>query len=53
MAGEDIIDALLRNNGGRISFPVRAEDGDITFGGDQFTFVTKQIGGEDDGDSVE
>lgn len=53
MAGEDIIDALLRNNGGRISFPVHAEDGDITFGGDQFTFVTKQIGGEDDGDSVE
>lgn len=53
MAGEDIIEALLRNNGGRISFPVRAEDGDIAFGGDQFTFVTKQIGGEDDGDSAE
>lgn len=53
MAGEDIIDALLKNNGGYISFPVRDDDGDITFGGERFTFTTKQIGGKEDGDSIE
>jgi len=46
MAGDDIIEALLKNNNGCISFPVHDENGDIAFGGEMFTFVTKQIGGE-------
>lgn len=53
MAGDDIIDALLRNNNGRISFPVHNENGDIAFGGERFTFATKQIGGEDNEHCVE
>lgn len=48
MAGEDIIDALIRNNGGHITFPVLDKDGDIGFGGEMFRFITKQIGGEGD-----
>lgn len=46
MAGDDIIEALFKNNNGCISFPVHDENGDIAFGGEMFTFVTKQIGGE-------
>lgn len=46
IAGDDIVNALLRNNGGFISFPIRSNDGEITFGGERFTFTTKQIGGE-------
>ena len=53
MAGDDIIETLLRKNGGRISFPVHDENGDVAFGGEMFTFTTKQIGGTDDEHCVE
>lgn len=47
IAGDIIIETLLKNNNGCISFPVRDENGDIAFGGETFTLTTKRIGGED------
>ncbi len=53
MASDEIIDALVRNNGGYISFPARDDNGDVLFGGERFSFARKQIGGEADEYSAE
>ena len=45
IAGEDIINNLLEHNDGVITYPTLDPDGDVEFGGERFTFATKQIGG--------
>lgn len=53
MAGDDIIEALIRNNNGYISFPVHDEHGDVLFGGERYSFSRKQLGGDADEYSAE
>lgn len=53
LAGEEIIENLLRNNGFRIAYPVVDENGDLVFGGERFSFSIKQIGGAEDERSFE
>lgn len=48
MSGEEIITNLLDINNGYISFPVQDTDGTVSFGGEKFSFFTKQIGGDTD-----
>lgn len=45
MCANTIVNNLLAKNGNKISAPVRDEDGDIEFGGDMFSIITKEIGG--------
>lgn len=45
MAGEEVIENLLTNNGYQITYPTIDECGDVEFGGDRFSFATKRIGG--------
>ena len=44
---EVIVDNLLAKNDNIISAPVRSADGDIEFGGERFSIITRKIGGED------
>lgn len=44
IASEDIIDNLIGNNGGRLLYPTRDENGDIEFGGERFAIAVKMIG---------
>lgn len=43
VVSEEIVENLLRNNDYTISYPVKSEDGDVVFGGESFTFHSKQL----------
>ena len=43
MCAESIIKNLLNKNGNKISFPSLDEDGEITYGGNRYTIVTKEL----------
>lgn len=51
IAGEQIFNNILRNNGNTITYPVKNDDGDIEFCGKRFSLHTQQIGGDLDVDS--
>ena len=51
IAGEQIFNNILRNNGNTITYPVENDDGDIEFCGKRFSLHTQQIGGDLDVDS--
>lgn len=54
IVGEEVVENLLRRNGGRIAFPTRDDDGDLVFGGERFSVTTWKIReGEQDGDHTE
>lgn len=53
IVAEEMINNLLRHNGYKINYPVRDSEGDVYYGGERFTFRTKQIGGEEDTDPDE
>ena len=53
MCGDEIIENLLVNNGGRISYPTLCEDGEIEYGGNRFTIETTEIGADTDDNSIE
>lgn len=44
MCGSSIIRNLLKNNNNLISYPTIDLSGDVSYGGDNFTIMTKQIG---------
>ena len=44
MCGHEIIHNLLSNNNSTISFPVADANGDIKYGGESFSIVSKRIG---------
>lgn len=44
MCGKEIIENLLRRNGNRVSFLALSPDGEVSFGGDRFAMVEKEIG---------
>ena len=46
MCGAEIVANLLRRSGGKISYPVQDENGNITFCGKRFAIHTKEIGGD-------
>lgn len=48
MCGHTIIRNLLRNCGGMISYPVKDENGEVEFGGNRFTIMTKKVEAEDE-----
>jgi hypothetical protein len=50
VAGDQIFNNVLKNNGYCISYPVKDENGDIEFGGNKFSLCTQQIGGDLDVD---
>ena len=50
VAGEEIVNNVLKNNGYTLNIPVKNEDGDIEFGGKRFSLLTMQIGGDADVD---
>lgn len=45
VAGEQILNNVLKSNGYIISYPVKDNDGDIVFNGHKFSLYTQQIGG--------
>jgi hypothetical protein len=45
ICGEEIVANLLKKNGNMINFPVLDDEGDIEYGGNMFTFMSKEIGG--------
>ena len=45
LTSEEIIENLLSHNDNKISYPILDVNGDISFAGERFSFVTKQIGG--------
>ncbi len=51
IAGEQIFNNILKNNGNTITYPVKNDDGDIEFCGKRFSLHTQQIGGDLDVDS--
>lgn len=51
VAGEQIFNNVLKNNGGTITYPVKDNDGDIEFLGKRFSLHTQKIGGDLDVDS--
>ena len=54
IVGEEVVENLLRRNGGRIAFPTRDDDGGLVFGGERFSVTTWKIReGEQDGDHTE
>lgn len=54
IVGEEVVENLLRRNGGRIAFPTRDDDGGLVFGGERFSVTTWKIReGERDGDHIE
>lgn len=50
VAGEQIFNNVLKNNGYIIKYPVKDENGDIEFCGKRFSLYAQQIGGELDVD---
>ncbi len=51
VAGEQIFDNILKNNGYIIKYPIKDENGDIEFNGNKFSLYTQRIGGDLDVDS--
>ena len=51
VAGEQIFNNVLKNNGYTISYPVKDECGDIDFGGKKISLYTQRIGGDVNVDS--
>lgn len=47
IASDEIVDNLVRNNGNRLMFPTRDDNGDFEFGGERFAIATKEIGESD------
>jgi len=45
VAGEEIFNNVLKNNGYVLNIPIKDDNGDIEFGGQRFALQTKQIGG--------
>ena len=45
IAGEQIFNNVLKNNGNIISYPIKDDSGDIDFCGQRFSLYTQQIGG--------
>ena len=50
VAGEQIFNNVLKNNGYTIRYPMKDDDGDIEFCGKRFSLHTQQIGGDLDVD---
>ena len=50
VAGEEIFYNVLKNNGYTLNIPIKDDDGDIEFGGQRFSLLTTQIGGDIDVD---
>jgi hypothetical protein len=50
VAGEEIFNNVLKNNGYILNIPVKDDDGDIEFGGKRFSLLTMQFGGKLDVD---
>jgi hypothetical protein len=46
VAGEQIFNNVLKNNGYVIKYPVKDENGDIEFNGNKYSLYTQQIGGD-------
>lgn len=46
IAGEQIFNNILKNNGYTIQYPVKDDNGDIEFCGKRFSLYTQQIGGD-------
>ena len=46
VAGEQIFNNVLKNNGYTIKYPVKDENGDIEFNGNKYSLYTQQIGGD-------
>ena len=46
VAGEQIFNNVLKKNGHIIRYPIKDKDGDIEFGGNNFSLYTQQIGGD-------
>ena len=51
VAGEQIFNNVLKNNGYKIKYPIKDIDGDIEFCGNKFSLHTQKIGGELDAGS--
>jgi hypothetical protein len=51
IAGEQIFNNVLKNNGYIIKYPIKDDNGDIEFCGNRFSLYTQQIGGDLDVDS--
>ena len=51
VAGEQIFNNVLKNNGFKIQYPIKDEDGDIDFCGKKFSLHVQKIGGDLDVDS--
>lgn len=51
VAGEQILQNVLKKNDNTIKFPVKDENGDFEFAGERFSICTKVIGGENNDDS--
>jgi hypothetical protein len=51
VAGEQIFNNILKNNGYVIKYPIKDENGDIKFNGNKFSLYIQQIGGDLDVDS--
>jgi hypothetical protein len=50
IAGEQIFNNILKNNGFTIQYPIKDDVGDIEFCGNRFSLYTQQIGGDLDVD---
>jgi hypothetical protein len=50
VAGEEIFRNVLKNNGYILNIPVKDDNGDIEFGGQRFSMLKTQIGGDVDVD---
>lgn len=50
VAGEQIFNNVLKNNGYLIKYPIKDENGNIGFNGNKFSLYTQQIGGDLDVD---
>ena len=50
VAGEQIFNNVLKNNGHVIQYPIKDKNGDIEFCGNKFSLYTQQIGGDLDVD---
>ena len=51
IAGEQIFNNVLKNNGYIIKYPIKDNNGDIEFCGNRFSLYAQQIGGDSDVDS--
>ena len=50
VAGEQIFNNVLKNNGYMMRYPIKDDNGDIEFDGKRFSLYTQQIGGDVDVD---